>query len=144
MKFYSSGDNEHWVYADGKLIGHLKDWTQTLTVTVPANTKVIAVKITDVGIVGGLLGSFSDGSVTDETWKCTRTVPQHTCWEKPDFDDSAWPAALATEIHGAEPWGWRPLISHSAKWLWNLQYPTIGASSTVYCRKRLGYISPYS
>src|SRR3569833_1945483 len=40
--------------------------------------------------------------VTDDTWKSAATAA--TGWQQPDFDDSAWPAALAAAHNGDAPW----------------------------------------
>jgi len=41
--------------------------------------------------------------VTDDAWISSETVPEG--WEEPDFDDSAWPAALEAAPYGSGPWG---------------------------------------
>ena len=135
LQFTATGDNELWIYADGDEIGHHNNWQTTIKVTVPQTTFVLAVKIYDYGVVGGLLGSFSDGSVTDSSWKCTRTYSES--WNLPLFDDSAWPAAVATRGQGDSIWGTQPSIAKNAKWIWAGAYETKSPSVTVYCRKQL-------
>lgn len=135
LTFTSAGDNEHWVYADGQELGHHDDWTKTLTVTVPYNTKVIAVMIIDYGVIGGLLGSFSDGRVTDSSWKCTRNYFNQ--WQLATFDDRAWPAAEASREQGDVNWGIHPNIASNAKWIWAGRYVSAYKNTIVYCRKKL-------
>ena len=135
-QFTVTADNELWVYADGQEIGHHKDWKTTIKVTLPETTKVVAVKINDYGVIGGLLGSFSDGNVTDHSWKCSREYSES--WNLPSFDDSAWPTAIATRGQGDSVWGTQPNIAKNAKWIWAGPYETKTSSVTVYCKKRLG------
>jgi hypothetical protein len=135
--FSCSGDNEQWVYADGVQIGHMADWTQTLTVTIPAGTIELAVKIADYGVVGGFLGSSSDGTlVTDSSWKCTRDSVTSD-WTSANYDDSQWPAAATDYTNGQGLWGTRPGISTSAFWIWNPPYESTSNNVVVYCRKCL-------
>lgn len=110
-------------------------WPTTLTVTVPSPTKVIAVKIVDNAVVGGFLGSFSDGTVTDKSWKCTRTY--YDGWNAPEYDDSAWPAAVDTRGQPDATWGAITGVASNAKWIWSGSYSTVGSSVTVYCRKKI-------
>ena len=135
--FTSAGDNEHWVYADGKQIGYNNEWTTTVSCTVPGNTKVVAVMIKDFwGGVGGLLGSFSDGTITDNTWKCTRTYSEQ--WNLATFDDNAWPAAVATRGQEDVIGGPKSDIASNAKWIWAGPYETNADVVIVYCRKKMG------
>ena len=137
MQFTATADNELWIYADGQQIGYHFNWPTTTTVTIPETTKVIAAKINDYdNVVGGFLGSFSDGSVTDSSWKCTRNYSDE--WKLSTFDDSAWPAAVATRGQGDRTWGTQPQIANNAKWIWAGSYETVNPTVTVYCRKRLG------
>ena len=139
LSFTSAGDNEHWVYADGQVLGHLNNWQKTITVIIPEKTNVVAVMIKDYGTVGGLLGNFSDGSVTDSSWKCTRDY--YDQWTMSTFDDSNWPNATASIGQGqgqGHTWGIQPKIANDAKWIWAGSYKTIGSLVTVYCRKKIG------
>ena len=97
--------------------------------------------IIDTGVVGGFLGGFSDGNVTDSSWKCTRNFDNQ--WKSPTFNDSAWPAALATRGQGNEnngnQWDVQPNVPIYAKWIWADFYHTgRNGPVIVYCRKRLG------
>ena len=92
--------------------------------------------IKDYGVVGGLIGNFSNGAVTDSSWKCTRDLSDG--WTLPTFDDSTWPDAIATKGQGDKIWGVLPTIARNAKWIWIGPYETVKPSVTVYSRKRLG------
>ncbi|MEA5365386.1 family 78 glycoside hydrolase catalytic domain [Amycolatopsis sp., V23-08] len=59
------------------------------------------------GLVGKLHVETSSGTpvdiVTDAAWKASDT--DTAGWQQPDFDDSAWPAALVAAAYGSGPWG---------------------------------------
>ena len=134
-------DDESWIYIDGQLIVYNTVYFQTVTVIVPYTATVVAIQVFDTGGGwGGLLGSFSDGDVTDASWKCTKTYSDG--WNKSIFDDSAWPAAHAMIMNGdpSSPWPSATNIASNAKWIWagSYQSPT---TSIVYCRKLLGMSS---
>ena len=92
--------------------------------------------IIDYGFIGGLLGSFSDGRVTDSTWKCTRNYFNQ--WQLATFDDRAWPAAEASREQGDVSWGTNQNIASNAKWIWAGRYISSYKNTIVYCRKKLG------
>ena len=114
----------------------MANWPTAITVTALTNATVVAVKILDYGGFAGFLGSFSDGSVTDSSWKCTTTAVSNN-WTLPTFDNSAWPFAVATLINGDGPWGILTEIASNAKWIWSGSYVTGDAGATAYCRKML-------
>ena len=130
LTFTSLADDEHWVYADGVEVGH-GFIANRITVTIPDNTKLIAVKAVDYNNYAGFIGSFSNGAVTDGSWKCSRDLV--TDWQKLNFDDSKWSAPTATRDNGDLS---AKDIAKSAKWIWAGAYND--AKTTVYCRKRLG------
>ena len=134
IKFVSAGDNEHWIYADGAEVGHFAAYNTPNTVTISEDTKLIAVKTYDFDTYGGLIGSLSNGVVTDGSWKCTREYKAG--WESLNFDDSNWPAATATRGQG-DPGDWARIsaIASNAKWIWAGSYGD--TKITTYCRKEL-------
>ncbi len=74
-----TGDNDLWFYADGQPIvdsntPDYNNWRKTKHVSVPADTKVYGVKCIDRGVVGGIIASFSDGTVTDASWRLVGTT----------------------------------------------------------------------
>ena len=134
MLFTSCGDNEHYVYIDGKLarFNDNKDkYTIPISTIVPLNTKLIAVSITNRDGAAGWKGSFYDGSlVTDDSWKCTSNF--YSGWYKVDFDDNDWSALYTNGSPIAGCTG----FPASAKWMWS--EPNYNSLSTTYCRKTLG------
>ena len=132
LTFTSLADDEHWVYVDGVEVGH-GFLSLPITVTVPDNTKLIAVKAVDYNNYAGFIGSLSNGVVTDGSWKCTRDLV--TDWEKLNFDDSKWSAPTTTRANG-DPQARG--VASSAKWIWAGAYND--AKTTVYCRKSFGEI----
>ena len=133
--FTSFADDEQWIYADGLQIGHHVISSPAITVIVPKVTKVIAVKILDHNHYGYLAGSFSDGNVTDSSWKCTEDY--YDKWNFPTFDDSTWPAATASE--GIVINSFLSKIANNARKIWaGTYFRKITSPLTVYCRKKLG------
>ena len=127
-----TADNQANLYVDGKQTGrNNNDWTKSDSYTFPSHTKVLAVYIKNTGGPGGLLGSLSNGIVTDSQWKCTSQ--KQTNWFTVDFDDSAWPAASVQQgIRG----GFRVNgVAPNARW--------IGArdanAAEIYCRRRISF-----
>ena len=44
---------------------------------------------------GGFLGVFSNGVVTDSSWKCKETsISQQEGWDQTNFTDNTWPNAF--------------------------------------------------
>jgi len=66
---------------------------------IPSVIAVIAYR-GDTDVTFGTLASDSAGYVTDAGWKCTQYF--HADWMLPEFDDSAWPAALTKTQNGDE------------------------------------------
>ena len=119
------------MFADGRSLG--KDngmWNRPETFLIPGDTQVISVAGKDSGVKYGLLGSFSNGLVTNESWRCSGVLSPG--WNSPDFDDQQWPLAVVVANHGDSPWGFISGIASKAKWIWtSRQY------SDVYCRLNL-------
>ena len=124
-------DNSMEIFADGQSLGTDIDWSNPTTYLVPGNTRVLSVAGKDYG--GGylgILGSTSNGQVTNETWKCSSVLSPG--WNSPDFDDQDWPFARVIANHGDHPWGTVHGIAETAKWIW-----ANNNEDTVYCRLKL-------
>ena len=124
-------DDEMEMFADGQSLGTDIGWTQSTTYLVPGNTRVLSVAGKDYG--GGylgILGSTSNGQVTNETWKCSSVLSSG--WNSPDFDDQSWPLAKVIANHGDSPWNTLNGIAMTAKWIWENTN-----SNTAYCRLTL-------
>ena len=118
------------MFADGVSLGKDDDWRSSTNYVMPGNTRVIPVHGIDKGGVFGILGSFSNGLITNASWKCDNF--KYPGWNFPDFDDSNWPAAVEVANHGDMPWGNISGIASTAKWIWTSRQP-----DNVYCRLRL-------
>ena len=103
-------------------------WKEATKIIIPSGTKVVAIHAKDHGGPEGILGSFSNGQVTDATWKC-HSSPVPSEWASADFDDSCWPAAVehprGKKIHN---------IADDAKWIWTKDNYV---DNEVYCRVRM-------
>ena len=105
----------------------------------PEDTLVIAIKIqnNNHNTLAKVIGQFSNGLITDNTWKCS---PQYTTnWNKIYFDDSQWPpAAESLDIIN----GTNDLVSNEkqnsfggAKWIHSNEIYV--RNNVTYCRKHL-------
>ena len=118
------------MFADGQSLGTDSDWRKPTTYLVPGNTRVLSVVGKDYVGYLGLLGSTSNGQVTNETWKCSSVLSSG--WNSPDFDDQSWPLAKVIANHGDSPWNTLNGIEMTAKWIWENTN-----SNTTYCRLTL-------
>ncbi|CAH3030526.1 unnamed protein product, partial [Porites evermanni] len=113
-------DDSMELFADDTSLGNdNNDWHVSFTYgNVPGNTRVLSVIGTDVGGGFGILGSTTNGLLTNESWKCTGVL--YPGWNSPDFDDQNWPSARVFGVNSADsPWG--KMISGietTAKWIW--------------------------
>lgn len=127
-------DNKMKVYFDGVLqaapSAELNNWPQSSKFRVPIGTKVVGIECDDVGVVGGILASFSTGMVTDDTWQCSsRFSPS---WASFSFAGN-WPSAHKIGKHGMSPWNTISEISSNAQWIWTPGWH--GQDTKVFCRK---------
>lgn len=100
------------MFIDGKSLGeHHCDWKKIKQFLIPGFTKVVSVKGMSASLDSGILGSFSNGLVTNESWKCS--LHWFLGWSSPDFDDSPWSAAVVVAEYGNIPG-----IDPAAKWIW--------------------------
>ena len=90
-----TGDDNLTVFADGRLVGYNSgSWTTAKWFSFPCKTKTIAVSVSnDRQGYGGFLGVFSNGVVTDGSWKCKETNTPENGWQDANFTDHAWPDA---------------------------------------------------
>ena len=111
-------------------LGKDNNWQKAMKYVIPGNTRVISVAGIDKGYQFGILGSFSNGLVTNASWKCNDI--EYPGWNSPDFDDSNWQVAVEVANHGDWPWYIIAGIASTAKWIWTVRQP-----DNVYCRLRL-------
>ena len=62
-----------------------------ITFAILKSTQVVAIAAETKQGTSTIIGSFSDGVVTDSNWKCTSGEVPH--WALPEFDDSKWEQA---------------------------------------------------
>ena len=115
------------MFADGRSLGQDKNWRFASTFQIPGDTRVISVRGENSEGPYGVLGSFSNGLVTNESWKCSSDL--YPRWNSPDFDDGHWPHAVAVGKHGDGPWKVISGIALTAQWIW-----AAGDADEVYCR----------
>lgn len=111
------------------------NWRVATKIIIPSGTKVVALHAEGYGVVAGILGSFSNGQVSDATWKC-HSPPVPNDWASAGFNDSSWPAAVQHGGQGSYPWNIKiQNIADDAKWIWTSDNKQ--QSSKVYCRVKL-------
>ena len=108
------------------------NWQIPFTYKVPGDTRVISVigRNEPGPPLFGILGSTSNGLLTNETWKCSSDF--YPGWNSPNFDDRNWPFAKVVGDHGDQPWYIIDSIAKTAKWIWVSENKDI-----VYCRVKV-------
>ena len=122
------------LFADDTSLGNdNSNWGASFTYTIIGNPRVISVVGADVGGGFGILGSTTNGLLTNESWKCTGVL--YPGWNSPDFDDQNWPSARVFGVNSADsPWGMMISgIEATAKWIWAADQD----NGVVYCRLNL-------
>ena len=95
----------------------------------PLDVEVVAVFVKSRAGTSGFIASFSNGIVTDKTWKCATRSPRN--WYATDFDDGQWPAATEhSDNSGNEKVNG---IAAKAKWIG----PSDRFARYFYCRRRM-------
>ena len=93
------------------------NWQKAEHVHIPGNTKWVEIKAQNPGDVGGILASFSNGVVTDESWQCA---------DVSEASKPVWGQAVGYGYNNkdTEPWGRVnggkaiPEIESRAQWIW--------------------------
>ena len=90
-----TGNSNLIVFADGSFVGDNGGvWNAPKWFSFSNKTEIIAVSIDNVPeSVGEFLGVFSNGVVSDSSWKCKETHGLENGWTKTNFSDDAWPYA---------------------------------------------------
>jgi len=134
-KLFATCDNTMKVYFDGKLQEvdeAMTRWDDTSLLTIPAQTRVLAIECQDLGAQEGILASTEDGLVTGSTWQCSNQMVDG--WTQPGFVPPQGTFSQPTLLgsNGVDPWGVRPDILGNAEWIWPQ-----GSSDWAGCRIEL-------
>ena len=126
------------IYADGVFMKTINGPFSTSTVTIPDNTRLLAVRGTNTVARYGFIIKHSDGFVTDTRWKCSNTqysththVETDDNWYELSYNDDDWEPARVLSW----PSHWAPHGLDPAKIIWARAYADV-----VYCR---GWVSKY-
>jgi len=124
-------DNRAEVFLDGVQFTDpaMDQWDKTSEISLPSNTKTIAISCRNSEGHYGIKASTDSGIVTDGTWRCNNIKEDN--WMMTDFDDSTWEFAKTDNLYVYTALS-RPQISTSAKWIWS----QIGTDQ-AYCRKSI-------
>lgn len=99
---------------------------QAINFAIPNSTRVVAIAATGKG--ASIIGSFSDGVVTDSTWKCNTQKKEK--WALPEFNDEIWEEAEETLPQKGGTNGITE-ISSKAKWI---HITADDSKQNMYCR----------
>lgn len=91
-----------------------RNWKISDTVSFPLTASVVAIRVFNVGSVGGLLAS-SDYFVTDRRWKVSDACEDG--WMDVDFDDSLWQNASIRMTNSEKSNNSISSISNMAAWI---------------------------
>jgi len=126
-----AGMKDLTVFADGRLVGHNNGiWDVARLISFSSETKIIAVSVyNEPEYLTGFLGVFSNGVVTDRSWKCINTNSPGKGWEQTNFNDDAWPHAYMSYNNSVRrAYG----IPSSIYWI----NPVIDNAIRFFCRRR--------
>ena len=101
---------------------------QAINFAIPNSTRVVAIAATGKG--ASIIGSFSDGVVTDSKWKCS--TKNESKWALPEFDDEHWEEAEETSPQKEGTKGITE-ISSKAKWI-RITADDSTQNKIMYCR----------
>ena len=108
--------------------------------TIDSGIQVLAVSCHNNKTKPWIIGSVSNGMVTDDRWKCFSQEKEgldNMNWETSLFDDAHWAQAVANYSNTDSPWGKVPDISNNAFWIFTADKD----DSKLFCRRRLSEVS---
>lgn len=139
MQFNVTCDNYLSVYVDGNLLGEGETHITSARFhqyKVHPGSHVIALRCKGKSppFVKAIIGSLSNGVVTDNTWKCTNSFSQG--WNMRNYPDESWPmaASYGTNSPSTLPWGYFEGIEPKAAWIWTNDNT---GDVEVYCRRNI-------
>src|SRR5579862_6930864 len=121
MPLLFSADDEALAYLNGVEVGESKDWHSGLQVrdlasrlrrganllAIRAENQTADVRENPAGLIATLEIVFADGSSevlrSGVSWKASKSGPEG--WNREEFDDRDWPAAMPVAAFGDAPWG---------------------------------------
>ena len=108
----------------------------SVSISHPNITSTIAVEMRNVHCDSRFMGHFSNGQVTDNSWKCSRQWEQY--WWSPTFNESYWYPSQEVKENATSSFANVKEISSNAKWIGMKGVSTL--NGTLYCRKLLNKI----
>lgn len=118
-------------YADEKVIN---DDSNTLCgrkikLRIPARTRVMSFTCLSIAHQKGVLASFGQSVMTDESWNCTRGSDDRDWSNAVAFGNNTLPIESMSRVEG---------IPDSAEWIWSKNQ----SQAYIHCRKSLQVNSP--
>ena len=140
IHFISIADEDFTIFADGvKLTSAGQRQMHPVSISLPDITSLIAVEMRNVRSNSGFMGHFSNGQVTDTSWKCSRQWEKY--WWSPSFNDSDWYSPHEIKDKAVSSFANVKEISSYAKWIGMKADNT--SNKALYCRKLLSKIFFY-
>ena len=124
------------IYVDGHESTDMNDCKQAdqlrvFSLSILPTAQLIAVEVESSGRPC-IIGSFSDGKVTNSSWKCTSGTELD--WKKPGFNDSLWKSAVELNSDRERDLDRGCQINeiqlHGAKWITSAD----NGQKNMYCR----------
>ena len=119
-----TADNSFELFINGREVARSSTWNAPVqeepTKSLVAGNNIVALKAANggkdpnpAGVIGEIVAYNAKGEAletlsTDETWRISET--ESAGWQEPEFDDSAWTAAIALGDSAVEPWKMRAIV----------------------------------
>ncbi len=119
----------------GEMYDINKNWKIAQNIALPGNTKYVVIKAHNgPNSVGGILASFSNGVVTNESWQCAdMSSCNSNCEHNPK-----WLPAVSYGLNNEDTYPWGTIlrrhisgIKQTAKWIWVEK----AKATSVWCTK---------
>lgn len=108
--------------------------------TIDSGIQVLAVSCHSNKTKPWIMGSVSNGMVTDDRWKCFSQEKEgldNMKWVTSLYDDTHWAQAVVNYSNTHSPWGKVPDFSNNAFWISTADKD----DSKLFCRRRLSEVS---
>ncbi|XP_078350853.1 uncharacterized protein LOC144635641 [Oculina patagonica] len=137
-KFTCNGQLSFYVDVSNELLVSSHSSNIASNYTLKPGSEVVSVRCRNFLSKPWLIGSVSNGLVTDTRWKCFSLPKNLTVtgltWAKPNTDDSQWAQAVANYSNPEKI----PNIKDEALWI----STAVQGHSRLFCRRRLSDLSP--
>ncbi len=111
------------------------NWRLPERFVLPEDTQVVTIKAHNHVFVGGILASFSNGYVTDESWNCAyKTTCDDSSNSCPNLQWNNATTFLKKYAHSTTWVSGRIKFASSAQWIWI----SSASATSVWCKRTFG------